>query len=219
LARLAESEQNKLQVDEINVRVINIVDGHGTRRMSLFDADHKPEICVGGQEFPGLRQGYGGSGISFYNGQGDECGGLVFGSQQLPDGKYEQGLMLAFDAFQQDQMLYLSASDTGGKRDASLEIWHRPKHSILEDLHALQEAKAHGAQAKTEEVRRRMFKEHFRRLSVGMSEDGAVAVTMNDSRGRTRIRIVVDSQDCPRIEILDEAGEVVYSLPPAPKAG
>ncbi len=114
---MAESEQNKLQVDEINARVINIVDGHGTRRMTLFDADHKPEIFVGGQEFPGLRQGYGVAGISFYNGQGDECGGLVFGSQQLPDGKYEQGLMLAFDAFQQDQMLYLSASDTGGKRD------------------------------------------------------------------------------------------------------
>lgn len=213
-------DEHRIKVTQLDAQLINIVDANGTRKMSLFDAARKPEIFVDGQEFPGLRQGSTpASGVTFYNGEGDECGGLIFGSQRRADGAYDQGLLLAFDAFRNDQVLFLSAEESAGKRSAGLEIWHRPARSLAEDLKALQEMRARGDSAAEREWRGSQHEHHFPRLRLGMSENGSVSVALHDSRGRSRLRMVVDAQDCPRLEFLNEQGQVMYSLPPCPEGG
>lgn len=47
-----------------------------------------------------------------------------------------------------------------------------------------------------------------------MADDGSVSIVLNDTKVWSPIRMVVDAQDCPKLEFLNENGEVVYSLPP-----
>lgn len=208
-------DQDKIRVTQLDAELINIVDANGKRKMALFDAAHKPEIFLDGQEFTGMRQGTTpASGVTFYNGEGDECGGLIFGSRRLDDGEYEQGLMLAFDAFRNDQVIYMSAEESSGKRSAGLSIWKRPSRPLVDDLKTLQRLQATADPSEARAFRQSLFEEHCERLHVGMSQEGAVSVVLNDSKGRSRIRMVVDENDCPKLEFLNEKGDVVYSLPP-----
>lgn len=48
----------------------------------------------------------------------------------------------------------------------------------------------------------------------GLIPRGSVGVKLSDSKGQERIRLVVDADDVPRMEFLNEKGEVIYSLPP-----
>jgi hypothetical protein len=45
------------------------------------------------------------------------------------------------------------------------------------------------------------------------SQDRTAALRLMDTNGRKRIRIVVDTSNEPRMEFVDEAGKVVFSLP------
>ena len=201
-----------LRLKSLDVERINIVDPDGQRKMALFDSAHKPEIFMAGEEFAGLRQGsIPACGILFYNGEGDECGGLIFGSRQLEDGTYEQGLLLAFDAFRNDQVLFLSAEESAGNRTAALQIWDRPPGSLVQDLKALQAATD---PASRQAVRERVAQGHAQRLSLGTASDHSLALSMNDSKGRTRLRVAIDAQDRPKLEFLDENGAVTASMPP-----
>ena len=76
-----------MRVVQLDAELINIVDHEGKRRMALFDAAHQPDLFMEGEEFANSRQGsVPVAGVTFYNGEGDECGGLAFGSRQLDDG-------------------------------------------------------------------------------------------------------------------------------------
>ncbi|MDZ7780021.1 MAG: hypothetical protein U5R14_08845 [Gemmatimonadota bacterium] len=52
------------------------------------------------------------------------------------------------------------------------------------------------------------------RIFLG-SEDGTATLTLEDTSGRPRIRMYVDSTDPARLEFPDEAGEVVSAYPSA----
>jgi len=49
---------------------------------------------------------------------------------------------------------------------------------------------------------------------MGKERNGDMSVKLMDSMGRQRIRMVVDKNDVPRIEFLNENGDVTYKLPP-----
>jgi hypothetical protein len=38
-------------------------------------------------------------------------------------------------------------------------------------------------------------------------------IRLNDTQGRTRIRLIVDSLDVARLEFLDQRGNVIHRLP------
>ena len=56
------------------------------------------------------------------------------------------------------------------------------------------------------------------RLFVGKQRDNSVVLLMSDVEGRPRIRMQVAPDGTPKLEFLDEAGRVVFSLPGAPGA-
>lgn len=56
--------------------------------------------------------------------------------------------------------------------------------------------------------------ENPRRMFMGKTREGDLTIQMNDSIGRERIRIGIDKEDNPKIEILNDEGEVIYQLPP-----
>ncbi|XRG80205.1 hypothetical protein V5E38_07850 [Rossellomorea sp. GAMAL-10_SWC] len=52
------------------------------------------------------------------------------------------------------------------------------------------------------------------RAFVGKNSKGEITVQLSDSKGKPRIRMVVDEYDIPRMEFLDGEGKVTYKIPP-----
>ncbi|WP_353892790.1 hypothetical protein PRVXH_002164 [Proteinivorax hydrogeniformans] len=66
----------------IDLERLNIVEKDGTVKMSLFNSKNMPSAIFEGEDIlPGHRQDDNNAGIMFYNGNGTECGGLIFGSK------------------------------------------------------------------------------------------------------------------------------------------
>ncbi|MEF3303399.1 hypothetical protein [Paenibacillus sp. GYB003] len=99
----------------IDAESLNIVDRDGTIRMTLFNNANIPPAMMDGKDFlPGHRQDWPISGIMFYNGEGDECGGLIFGSERREDGTYTSTASLTFDQYKQDEVVSLSYDNENG---------------------------------------------------------------------------------------------------------
>ena len=62
---------------EIDVQRINVIEPDGKVRMVISNKTRAPDAVLGGKTFK--RQGGNSAGIIFYNEEGDEDGGLVFG--------------------------------------------------------------------------------------------------------------------------------------------
>ncbi|SDT48846.1 hypothetical protein SAMN05444162_4542 [Paenibacillaceae bacterium GAS479] len=180
----------KEKMVELDVEKINIVDKDGNLRMSLFNSDRIPDPIIDGK-VEKRTMGVPGSGILFYNNDGDECGGLIFGSRTYTaeeyDGKHagktESSASLTFDAYKGDQVTQMFFHEsTIGERMYGHVLYDRPNGVV--------------------------------RARMDRSQDGSVGVKLSDSKGQERIRLVIDADDIPVLEFLNEKGEVVYSLPP-----
>lgn len=175
---------------ELDVEKINIVDQEGNIQMSIFNSERIPDPIIDGKTC--VRSGViPAAGMQFYNSDGDECGGLVFGSRTYTsedfDGKYtgktESNASFTFDGYKGDQVtqMYFHES-TIGERMYGYTLYDRPSGVT--------------------------------RAQMDRAQDGSVGVKLSDSKGQERIRLVVDANDVPILEFLDEKGQVVYSLPP-----
>ncbi|MCJ8010129.1 hypothetical protein MUG84_00040 [Paenibacillus sp. KQZ6P-2] len=180
----------KEKMVELDVEKINIVDKEGNLRMSLFNSDRIPDPIIDGKTVK--RSGIiPASGMLFYNNDGDECGGLTFGSRTYTsedfDGKYagktESFATFTFDAYKGDQVTQMYFHENMvEERMYGYTLYDRPSG--------------------------------VERARMDRSQDGSVGVKLSDSKGQERIRIVIDANDVPILEFLNETGEVVYSLPP-----
>src|SRR5690606_16362753 len=118
---------------EINAQKINIVDKDGNIKMALFSKGNVPPAIMDGKDLlPGHRQSDPISGIFFYNGEGDECGGLIFGNEKNDDGDYFSGASLTFDQYKQDQIVQILYDDQNGVRKYGINIFDKPKEPITE---------------------------------------------------------------------------------------
>src|SRR5260370_14237160 len=66
--------QTKQKYDELTVERLNVVEKNGQLVAVIANMDRMPDPVVGGKTFKTERP----PGMIFYNGIGDECGGLVF---------------------------------------------------------------------------------------------------------------------------------------------
>jgi hypothetical protein len=147
----------------------------------------------------------------FFNEEGTENGGLIFGGAKEADGHVESYGHLSFDQYEQDQVLALDTGEEDGHRTSGVAIWDRPEYATGDLL------------ATPSEKRREFVGGHPRaeeRVYLGRSEDHSVALRLKDAKGRDRIVIRVDPEGAPLIQLLDERGKIVRQLPePAfPKA-
>ncbi len=56
------------------------------------------------------------------------------------------------------------------------------------------------------------------RLALGKGRSKSAFISLSDAKGRERIQISVSADGTPKINFLDEAGKVTYSLPNTPGA-
>jgi hypothetical protein len=126
---------------------------------------------------------------------------------------------LSLDRYGSDQVAALRYyEDPSGYWDAGLQIAHYVRGGLFE-WHAIRDSllqlPAPQRDSAIAQLRRRFFREgKFEIKRAFFGEEGRDAVLrLNDTRGRTRIRMVVDSLNVARLEFLDDKGAVVQRLP------
>jgi hypothetical protein len=139
-----------------------------------------------GKEFPRAVQP---AGIIYYDAKGSEMGGLA-----LTDASMGRIGALSFDYPQWDAIGLLSRQSSDGKEsEVGLQINSRPR--VGADV---MEA------AKTVQTR-----------LVARNRNEKAEIILSDPAGRDRIRLRVDEQGTPSIEMLDADGKVIYRAPAA----
>jgi len=176
--------------EEINVERINVVDAEGKRRF----------VITHGGRHPDPRRRGPGAAMLFFNDEGQECGGIAF-SGSARNGSYDAGAVIALDQFRDDQCVFLIYEDDNGRRRHGLQVVER--HAVTV-----------GPDGST--IGREDFPANTR-LFAGRADDGSVVVSLNDRLGRPRLRLSVDAQGNPRIEMLDGEGHVTFALSPESK--
>ena len=212
--RIIRNDENK-RFTSIDVERLNIVEKDGTVKMSLFNSQNIPPVLFEGEDIlPGHRQNDNISGILFYNGEGTECGGLIFGSKRKENGEYEAGLSLTFDQYNQDQVIQMSVIDDNGRQSYGLAVFDRPNNTIKETIELMKQIDKLSDGSERQKLVRELNKDNHRRMFMGKTANGEVTVKLSDRKGNERIRIIIDKNDNPKLEFLSALGEVIYSLPP-----
>lgn len=208
----AKPEQ-KTRFGEVDIERINIVEPDGSIRMVISDKTRFPGGIIRGKEYPHDRQT---AEVLFFNDEKTENGGLIFGGKKETDGTTTSYGGLSFDAYEQDEVLTLTARQAGGKKSSGLAIIDRPDFPIVEAFEALGRIK--GLPKDQQEAEWEKFlagkPAPLSRLYLGRSPDDSVGLRLLDAQGRERIQIQVEGDGTPVIKFLDAAGKVVSQLPP-----
>jgi hypothetical protein len=216
LAGFAESRQ-KQKFDEIDVYRINVVEPDGTLRMVISNKAEFPGIIVKGKETPHPDRAT--AGMLFFNDEGTENGGLIFGGSNDKQGKVSSYGHLSFDQYEQDQVFSIDAGEENGQRTSELRIIDEPDHPITQDIEtAARIAKLpQDQQAAAWKAYRAATPHAEARIQLGRAEDKSVALRLKDVHGRDRLVIRVQPDGSPVVQFLDENGKVTNQLPAAPQ--
>ena len=113
----ASSPQKKARFDEIDVKRINLIDPDGRLRMVMSDKAYFPGLIVKGKEYPHDRQT---AGMLFFDDEGTENGGLIFGGMKNKNGRVQSWGHLSFDQYMGDQVAVLNAEEDEGQRHSGI---------------------------------------------------------------------------------------------------
>jgi hypothetical protein len=212
LAAFAES-RHKQTFDEIDVHRINLVEPDGTLRMVISDKAQFPGVIIKGKETPHPDRAT--AGMLFFNEEGTENGGLIFGGSKDKEGKVTSFGHLSFDQYEQDQVFSIDAGEENGKRTSELRMIDQPDHPITEEIEA---AKRIGKLPKDQQAEawkqlRATTPHSESRIVLGRSDDKSVALRLKDEQGRDRLVIRLQPDGSPVVQFLDENGKVTSQLP------
>ena len=168
--------------DEIQVHRINVVEPDGTLRMVISDHDQMPGVIVKGKESPKVDRPE--AGMLFYNDEGTENGGLIFGGHRNEKGEVvDSGGSLSFDKYGASQIVQLAGVDDKENKFAGLAV-------------------------NDQDGRR------YRRIWVGRGDDEASVNSLMDAKGRKRIVMQVTGDGTPSLDFLDVEGHIVKRVIP-----
>ncbi|HEX7048179.1 MAG TPA: hypothetical protein VF275_11475 [Gammaproteobacteria bacterium] len=206
---VAYSTQNVAGFEEISVQRINVVEADGTRKLVISNAERLPEPVIAGET---LERGFRFPGIIVYNEAGDEVGGWGFSGREV-NGEVQAFNSLTFDQYQQDQTLQLVYSDESGYRLVGLRIKDRPDIVAGEHKRRLDAVLAMPEGPERDRLLDPLLAPD--RLFVGKSGEKS-GTWVFDGKGRARIKLFVDGEGSPKLEFLDENGNVIERLPREP---
>lgn len=202
--------KSKEKFTEVDVERLNIREKNGQLVMVVANSSRMPDPVINGKTFKTERP----AGMLFYNGLGDENGGLVFGAVE-GGGKYGAYHGLSFDKYKQAQALALIYNDHSGKYQAGLKIWDRPEIPLTDVISRREEIKKlPDGEAKIAALKK-LEEENFSptRVYVGKNEAKESEVTLYDANGKMRIKMSVSANGTPKLDFVDANGKVTYSLP------
>ncbi len=207
--------QTRQKFDEITVERLNVVEKNGQLVAVIANSDRMPDPVVGGKTFKTERP----PGMIFYNGMGDECGGLVFGAATGENAragdKFGAYGGFSLDQYKQSQAIGLIYNDHSGVREVGLKVWDRPETSQSEFIERNAAISKMPDGPEKQAARKSLRESGFSptRIFVGKSKEREAKITLYDAKGNARINMIVDAAGLPRLDFLDESGKVTYSMP------
>ena len=202
----AAAERKVTDFVEIDVQRINIREPDGTLRMTISNAATAPGLIFKGTEHPfPNRQA---AGILFFNDEGTENGGLLFGGAKKGR-NVSSGGHLSFDQYEQDQVISLDQTEEHGRRRAGLTFFDRPDTPI--PLELIDKLNTLEGSAEFETLTKAGGFGHPR-LFIGKTEERASAVILRDAKGLARLRLTVTPAGAASIEFMNESGKIVRRI-------
>ncbi|MBO9729231.1 MAG: hypothetical protein J7623_11395 [Chitinophaga sp.] len=203
------SDITRQKFQEIDVERINVVEKDGTLKMVISNKERQHPGMSEGKEL-GKRERS--QGIIFFNGAGDECGGLVYEAD-----KSSAGMVYSVDQYRNDQIMQLQYSqDIGGdnkRRSYGLKLWDRPDNFTLADqtkfFDSLAALKNDAIYEKEGQRLADAGMLGTERLFVGKTSKGDVGLFIRDGKGKVRIKLYIDKDNKTVVETLDENGQPV----------
>lgn len=214
-----QTAARRAKFEEIEVQRINVVEPDGTIRLVIADTARAPGVIVKGKDLPhpgGRRM----AGMTFFNDEGIENGGLTFDGAKDKDGRVNSHGHLSFDNYDQDQVMVIEGNQDGDKKSAFIGILDRPEWSVTEAIELMDKNKdlpADQRQAIMEKFIREKGGAGLQRAQLGRLPDRSVALKLRDPEGHVRILINVAADGSPSLQFLDAEGKVTSQLP-APAA-
>ncbi|HWX19975.1 MAG TPA: hypothetical protein VN578_08730 [Candidatus Binatia bacterium] len=116
------TSKRKEDFEHIQVHRIDVVEPDGTLRMVIANHERLPGVIVKGKEFPKVDRPE--AGMLFYNDEGTENGGLIFGGHRIGNGEIvNSGVSLSFDKYGQGrQIVQLAGVDDKDNKFAGLAV-------------------------------------------------------------------------------------------------
>jgi hypothetical protein len=193
-------------IKSLRAEKIEIVEADGTVKLSLFNRKHLPPAVMDGRKL--TRQGGGEAGLMFYNEEGEECGGLIYGGA-----RGNNGASLTFDKYKQDQVFQLVHEQDKGLK--GMIVSDRPDHSLSETFDKMQDIRKRisdsAAQRKSLE---QLEAEGFfgrQRLLVGQTGK-TTGLFIYDTNGHKRLEMMVNEKNEPVIVFHNEKEEPVKTI-------
>lgn len=195
----------KLEVDEVTARRVNLVDSAGHVRITIEGS------------LPGRRSAL--AGLLFHDSNGTEAGGLVYRGEKT-NGKISAGATLTMDQYDDDQIVALQYNQQGSTRSQGLTFQDRPDSLgpvVLHYYHILDRMTE--GPARDSVIRELVAKAPpgqlaARRVFVGRDTSKTAVINLSDRSGVARLRLAVDSLGNPAISFLDSTGKVVRTITP-----
>jgi hypothetical protein len=210
------------RVNVLDARQINIREDDGTLKAVLSNS-------AGFTRMGGDRAKQGGvkfSGLMFYNQNGDEEGGLVYSGKAIPGGQ-DAEVTLTFDQYRQDQNIYLHHEEHKDARSRSIDdgltIISRPDHTQVEEEYAIYAAMEKLSGEPRDALQLKSLQDgkiSTRRLFIGdrrgVKDDEPyddTGVFIKNRWGRDAIKLYVDYNNKPHLEVYDQLGKsIIYEL-------
>lgn len=195
---------------ELTVKRINLTGEDGSLRMVISNETRQHSGRINGKAVPQRERP---AGIIFFDNNGNECGGLVFGVSKK-GGKIENGMSFTMDNYNNDQVVQIvndeSYEGDRGHIRRGLVINEYPigadMSKAIPEYEAIQKIK----DTALKQQRLAAFREREggrRRLFLGRSGDNLSGLFLYDTAGRPRMKLYVDQTGSPKLEVLDEQGQ------------
>ncbi|MFF5212824.1 hypothetical protein [Streptosporangium sp. NPDC000396] len=196
--------------DEIEVKRLSVIEENGKPRMVLTNKKKSPSAVVNGVELgnAGTRPG-----MIFYNGEGDESGGLTTDTTDA-DGKSLAYGHLSFDQYKQDQTLMLQYVEEQGKRGVGLRVQDRPDVPMTDYFEEFKKVQQMPPGPERDKARAALEKKYPapQRVFLGKTFEKASALMLADGKGAPRIMLRVGEDGDPQIQFLDSKGKVTRTI-------
>jgi hypothetical protein len=207
--RTTSSDQ---KFEEITVERINIVEPDGKLKMVISNQKRQhPGMMDGEISNPRKRS----PGIIFFNEEQDEVGGLGYYGNSEDGGNQ---IFLSFDQYKEDQIMQLMQyTRENGDNRYGLQLWERDKAFTMRKRMRIMdslEAAGFNYRQKLNYLKEINGGEPLleSRMFVGKNYNGETGLFIQDQYGTERIRFYIDSNNSPKLELLDEKGELIKDV-------
>lgn len=209
-------------IPHLTVERLDIIEPDGRLAIALSNSEKSAKLRFDGQIINGASN-RDIPNIIFFDGKGDEVGGLAFANFREEEGPFTAIRHLAFDGFRQDEVITLSHFVQQGRSRKGLYIYDRPEIPIMEALKETGISPEDTPQIlgekldqfeKEDPVRYQEIWSNPQRVAVQTNEDNEAEFVLADAEGNVRLRFVVSAAGESFIEFSDSTSKVVKRITP-----